>query len=152
MKLLGTQAAFSLRVGVSKLANRLLAMYFHVKGGSANLHQFSTLARHVVDKSSDVMVWAAVLELIDAIGPLTPPPSTGSILPTFLGTPVRANSSWLDDSETRERVKRGLFGEIRRCTFRGVEGFWDKLLNPETWCEEQRAMLRGVMTAYDGKT
>lgn len=46
-------------------------------------------------------------------------------------------------------MERELFGEIRRCAFRGVKGFWDKFLNPETWREEQKVMLRGLITAYN---
>lgn len=160
IKLVGTQAAFNLRSGGagSTLASRLVAIHPYVKGGSANADQFLSLTRsltqHVVDRSPDTIIWAAVLDLVDDVGRLTPPRSAGpgSILPTFLGTPVTRSSSWLDDSETCDRVERELFGEIKRCTFRGVKGFWDKFLCPDRGDSEgQRAMLRVVLTAHNGK-
>lgn len=150
IRLIGARAAFNLEygAGAGSLASRLVAIHPYVKG--AKLGPFLQLARHVVDKSPDTAVWAAVFDLVDALGRITPPRSagTGSIPPTFLGTPVARSSSWLDDSETCDRVERELFGEIKRCTFRGVKGFWDRFF----LCSgEQRTMLGGVLTAHNGK-
>lgn len=80
---------------------------------------------------------------------LTPPSS--SITPTFQGTPIKSSSNRLADSETRDIVEGELFEEIKNCTFRNVGGFWDKFLDPRSWRKEQNAMLKGILTAYDGK-
>jgi hypothetical protein len=61
-------------------------------------------------KSPDRTIWAAVFDLIEVLGPLTPPPS--SIAPTFQGTPIETSSSRLADGETRDIVEGELFFEI----------------------------------------
>ncbi|KAI0448354.1 serine/threonine-protein kinase Sgk2 [Xylaria acuta] len=121
----------------------------HVRGGVVKLDQFRPLVRYVVDNSPDAIIWAAVFSLINVLGPLTPPPS--SIAPTFKGTPIKTSSSRLADSETRDIVEGELFEEIKKCTFRDVGRFWDKFFEPKSWRKEQKAMLKGIMTAHDGK-
>ncbi|KAI1357851.1 serine/threonine-protein kinase Sgk2 [Xylaria arbuscula] len=134
LALLGSTAAFSLPSldGSGNVAVKLFSIMEHVRGGVVKLNQFRPLVHHVVDKSSDVIIWAAVFSLIDALGPLTPP---SSIALTFKRTPIKTSSSRLADSETRDIVEGELFEEIEKCTFRNVGGFWDK----------------GIMTAHDGK-
>ncbi|KAI1195731.1 serine/threonine-protein kinase Sgk2 [Nemania serpens] len=146
-------AAFSLpsldRGG--NVAIRLLSIIQHVREGVVKPDQFRPLIRHVVDKSPDAIIWATALSLINLLGPLTPPPLT--ITPSFKATPIKtsSSSSRLTDSETRDIVERELFGEIEKRTFRNVGGFWDKFFEPESWRNEQNAMLEGIMTAHDGK-
>ncbi|KAI0116873.1 serine/threonine-protein kinase Sgk2 [Daldinia grandis] len=130
-------------------AVKLLALRQHIRGIEVQLDQFDTLVRYIVDKSSDLAIWAAVFNLIDTIHPRTPPAS--SIPPTFKGTPVKASSNRLADSETRNVVEAELFEEIKHCVFRDIGGFWDKFFNSENWREEQKAMLNGLLTAHDGK-
>ncbi|KAI1271451.1 serine/threonine-protein kinase Sgk2 [Xylaria sp. FL0933] len=121
----------------------------HVRGGVLKLDQFRPLVRHVADQSSDAIIWAAVFRLINVLGPLTPPPS--HIAPTFTGTPVKTSSSQLADSETVKVIEDRLFGEIKDCTFRNVEGFWDRFFKSESWREEQEEMRSRIMTAHNGK-
>ncbi|KAG9249704.1 serine/threonine-protein kinase Sgk2 [Emericellopsis atlantica] len=111
--------------------------------------QFHPLVRHVIDDSPDIDVWEAVFTVIDSLSTLTPPPS--GIAPTFKGTPIKTSSSRLADSETRDVVEGELFFEIKDCTFRNVKGFCDKFFDPKRWRKEQKAMLREMMTAHDGK-
>lgn len=59
--------------------------------------------------------------------------------------------SRLANSETRDIVEGELFEEIKNCTFRNVGGFWDKFFNSKSWRKEQKAMLKGVLIAHDGK-
>ncbi|KAJ3577897.1 hypothetical protein NPX13_g2667 [Xylaria arbuscula] len=150
LALIGSTAAFSLPSldGSGNVAVKLFSIMEHVRGGVVKLNQFRPLVHHVVDKSSDVIIWAAVFSLIDALGPLTPP---SSIALTFKRTPIKTSSSRLADSETRDIVEGELFEEIEKCTFRNVGGFWDKFFEPKSWREEQKAMLKGIMTAHDGK-
>jgi hypothetical protein len=151
LALVGSPAAFCLPSpdGSGNVAVKLFSIQQHVRGGIVNLDQFRPLVRHVVDKSSDNTIWAAVFDLIDTLGPLTPPPS--SIAPTFKGTPVKTSSSRIADSETRDIVERELFYEIKDCTFRSVGGFCDKFFNPQTWRAEQKDMLEALKTEHDGK-
>ncbi|KID82013.1 serine/threonine-protein kinase Sgk2 [Metarhizium guizhouense ARSEF 977] len=150
--LVGSPAAFSLPSpdGSGNVAVKLFSIQQHVRGGGLKLEHFRSLVCHVLDNSPDVDIWDAVLNLIERLSPLTPPPS--SIAPTFKGTPVKTSSSRLADSETRDIVEGELFEEIKNCTFRNVKGFCDKFFNPRGWRREQKEMLRGMMTAHDGKT
>ncbi|OJD26084.1 hypothetical protein ACJ73_02545 [Blastomyces percursus] len=71
-------------------------------------------------------VWKAVFTLIETIPRRTTPPA--SLPPSFDGTPVKSTSSSQKGSEhTPELVNPRIFEEIRGCTFRDVEGFFDKL-------------------------
>ncbi|TGJ83761.1 hypothetical protein E0Z10_g5007 [Xylaria hypoxylon] len=151
LALVGSPAAFSIPSpdGSGNVAVKLLSIIQHVRGGVVKLDQIRPLVRHVVDKSPDAIIWATVFSLINVLGPLTPPPS--SIAPTFTGTPIKTSSSRLADSETRDIVEGELFEEIKKCTFRNVGGFWDKFFEPKSWRKEQKAMLKGIMTAHNGK-
>ena len=128
---------------------RLFSIQQHVRGGSVKPDHFRTLIRCVVDKSADIDIWEAVFTIIETLGPLTPPSS--SITPTFQGTPVKTSSSRLADGETRDVVEGELFFEIKDCTFRNVKGFCDKFFDSKRWRKEQKAMLKEMMTAHDGK-
>ncbi|KND86475.1 hypothetical protein TOPH_08888 [Tolypocladium ophioglossoides CBS 100239] len=141
-------AAFSLPApeGSGDVAGKLLTMLQSVRGGSLEPEKLRPLV-DVVD-SPDTDIWATVIDIIKVVNPLTPP---STLAPTFRGTPVKANSSRLSDSETREIVERELFQEIKRCTFRNVKGFWDKFFDPKNWRREQKAMLKGIMVAHNGK-
>ncbi|RWA06396.1 hypothetical protein EKO27_g8714 [Xylaria grammica] len=144
-------AAFSIPSpdGSGNVAVKLFSIQQHVRGGVVKLDQFRPLVRHVIDNSPDAIIWATVFSLINVLGPLTPPPS--SIAPTFKATPIKTSSSRLADSETRDIVEGELFEEIKKCTFRNVGRFWDKFFEPKSWHKEQKAMLKGIMTAHDGK-
>lgn len=111
---------------------------------TANLDLFRPLVRVVVDdNTNDKAIWAAVFSLLN---PLTPPTSP----PTYTETPGKTSSNWLDDSATREIVEGELFVELKNCTFRKVGGFIDKLFNPESWSDEQKAIVGKIMTEHNG--
>ncbi|KJZ69215.1 hypothetical protein HIM_11394 [Hirsutella minnesotensis 3608] len=139
----------SLASVVKNVAEGVALSEQNVRGGSLKLAQFRPLVDAVIANSPDNNIWAAVFNLIADVNPSTPPPS--SIAPTFKGTPIKSSSSRLADSETRDIVERELFGEIKNCTFRNVGGFWDKFFDPKSWRKEQNAMLKGILTAHDGK-
>ena len=143
-------AAFNLPLpdGSGNVATKLFAVQQLVRAGGLSLEQFCGLVDSVVAESSDATVWKVVLSLIESASPSTPPPS--SIIPTYHGTPVRASSSRLSDSETRETVEQELFYEIRDCTHRNVPGFFDHHFNPARWNREQRATLERLMSHHDG--
>ncbi|KHN95316.1 serine/threonine-protein kinase Sgk2 [Metarhizium album ARSEF 1941] len=149
--LVGSPAAFSLPSpdGSGNVAVKLFSIQQQVQGGGLKLEQFRPLVSSVVANSPDLDVWNTIFKIIETLSPLTPPPS--SIAPTFKGTPVKTSSSRLADSETRDIVEGELFEEIKNCTFRNVKGFCDKFFDPKFWRQEQKAMLRAIMTAHDGK-
>ncbi|KAG9249626.1 uncharacterized protein F5Z01DRAFT_611418, partial [Emericellopsis atlantica] len=149
--LVASPAAFSLSSPdeSGSVAVKLLSILQYVRGGEIKTQQFHPLVRHVVDDSSDIDVWEAVFTVIESLSALTPPPS--SIAPTFKGTPIKTSSSRLADSETRDIVEGELFYEIKDCTFRDVKGFCDKFFYSKRWRKEQKAMLKEMMTAHDGK-
>lgn len=151
LTLVGSTAAYTLPSpdGSGTTAAKLLSIRQSVRSRAVNLDQFLPLVRLVVDKSSDITIWTAVFDLINALGHLTPPPS--NIAPTFRGTPVKTSSSRLPDSETRDVVERELFHEIKDCTFRNVGGFCDKFFDSTSWRKDQREMLEALLAEYDVK-
>jgi len=148
--LVGSAAAFSLPSpdGRGDVASVLLAILKRIRGGLVDLGQFRPLIEHAI-ASSDVHIWEEVYTIIETVSDITPP---SSLAATFKGTPVKSSSSRLADTETRDIVERELFFEIKDCTFRNVDGFVDKFFNVESWNREQKAMLKGVMAAHNGKS
>ncbi|KAK2591533.1 hypothetical protein QQS21_010783 [Conoideocrella luteorostrata] len=135
--------------GGSNIADKLFTIRQKVRlGGSLKLEDFKTTIDAVVSKSPDANVWTAVINLIDAVNPSTPPPP--SIISTGRGTPVKTSSSRLDNSETRDIVERELFYEIKDCTHRGVPGFCEKHFDTTHWTKAQTKMLKSVLANHDG--
>lgn len=149
--LLGSTTALNLPApdGNGDVAMKLFSIQRIVRGGSVDIDHFRPLIRSVVDDAPDVVIWDAVFSLIDNLSTPTPPPS--SIIPTYEGTPIKTSSSRLADSETRGIVEGELFFEIKDCTFRNVGGFCDKFFNSQSWREDQKKMLKGIMSAHNGK-
>ncbi|KAK3175546.1 hypothetical protein K4F52_010179 [Lecanicillium sp. MT-2017a] len=150
LALVGSKAAFNLRAsdGDSNVATKLFPIQQNVQGSSLTFSHFRPLIDAVVAQSPDTDIWKAVINLIDAVNPSTPPPR--SIVPTALGTPVRRSSSRLADSETRVIVERELFYEIRNCTHRGVPGFFEKHFDSTKWTKKQQKMLKSILANHDG--
>ncbi|EDN08106.1 predicted protein [Histoplasma mississippiense (nom. inval.)] len=89
-------------------------------------------------------VWKAVFTLIDTIPQRTTPPA--SIPPSFDSTPVKSTSSSQKGSEqTRELVNPRIFEEICGCTFRDVEGFFDKYFEEKDWSDKADTICRRVL-------
>ncbi|KAL7894913.1 serine/threonine-protein kinase Sgk2 [Trichoderma sp. SZMC 28014] len=150
LAILDSTAAFRLPApdGIGNVATKLFSILQNARTNtSLQLEQFRPLVDAVIANSPDIDIWAAVYNLIADTTPSTPPPF--SIIPTLRGTPIKTSSSRLADDETRSIVEGELFQEIKNCTFRDVGGFWDKFFNPKS--KEQTAMLKGMLTAHDGK-
>ncbi|KAM0670860.1 hypothetical protein ACQRIU_001255 [Beauveria bassiana] len=148
--LVGSSAAFNLHLsdGNSNVAGRLFPIQQKVRGGSLKYDQCRPLIDALAADSPDTDVWGAVINLIDAVNPSTPPQT--SIIPTGFGTPVKTSSSRLEDSETREIVERELFHEIRHCTHRGVPGFFEKHFDKANWTKSQEESLKLMLIDHDG--
>ncbi|EEH36147.2 hypothetical protein PAAG_00470 [Paracoccidioides lutzii Pb01] len=66
--------------------------------------------------------------------------------PSFDGTPVKSTSSSQKGSEqTRELVNLRIFKEIHGCTFRDVEGFFDKYFEEKDWSGKADAICQRVL-------
>ncbi|KAI0191791.1 serine/threonine-protein kinase Sgk2 [Xylaria flabelliformis] len=128
-----------------RAAERLACILGYVRKGKLDLGQFDPLIGDVVGNSSDTILWATVISLINVLDLPTPP----LLVPTFIGTSIENTSSQLDDSESLKVMKKETFKEIRNCTFRNVVGFWEKFFEPDNWCEGQKAILKEIMTYYD---
>ncbi|KAG6269987.1 hypothetical protein E4U47_003870 [Claviceps purpurea] len=147
--------------GKNYLGLELFSIRRHFLQGLFELVEFQALVQSVVANVSDIHIWEAVLELVAEINPS--PPSPSSVAPTFRGTPIESRphripdsddsdgSHESDDSEWRDNVRKELFREIKKCTFRKVGGFWDKFFDPTSWRKEQNAMLERILTAHDGE-
>ncbi|PGH01767.1 hypothetical protein AJ79_07815 [Helicocarpus griseus UAMH5409] len=93
----------------------------------------------------NINIWKAALNLIATISRMTPP---ASVLPTFDGTPVRSTSSSQKGSEqTRELVNPRIFEEICGCTFRDVDGFFDKYFEGKDWSDKADAICQHVLAS-----
>jgi hypothetical protein len=141
-------AAFNLfpSDGKANVASRLLSVRQNIR--EIEPATLQALVRSISAHCPDADVWAAVIDLVEAVKPSTPPLS--SIIPTFFGTPVKTSSSRLDDSEKRSIVEHELFCEIRDCTHRGVPGFFEKHFNSATWDEKQQQILKLLSANHDG--
>ncbi|KAG5980339.1 hypothetical protein E4U55_004128 [Claviceps digitariae] len=132
----------------TKVADKLFAIRTQVLLGALQPIQFQPLVDAIVAGSPDHNIWAAVFDLFADLNPSTPPLS--NIAPTFSGTSMKASSSRLANSETANTVEEELFNEIKNCTFRNVDGFWDKFFNSKYERKEQEAMRKGILTTHDG--
>ncbi|EEH04621.1 conserved hypothetical protein [Histoplasma capsulatum G186AR] len=91
----------------------------------------------------NVNIWKAVFNLIDNIPQSTPPTS---IPPSYDSTPVKSTSSSQKGSEqTRKLVNPRIFEEICSCTFRDVEGFFDKYFEEKDWSDKADTICRRVL-------
>ncbi|OTB09701.1 hypothetical protein K445DRAFT_323716, partial [Daldinia sp. EC12] len=143
LAMLSSTTAFNLDVAEILLNTR----YKLRTSTSFEFAQFRSLADAVIADSPDLDIWVAVFNLIDNANLSTL--LLSNIIPTFRGTPVKASSNRFVNSETREIVERDFFEEMKNCIFRNVGGFWDKFF--KSWNQEQDEMLKGILTAYNGK-
>ncbi|KAL7919357.1 serine/threonine-protein kinase Sgk2 [Trichoderma austrokoningii] len=141
--LVGSPAAFKLG---KKLVLQLASIRENI--GDIGSEILQPLLDAVIAKSPDAEVWTAVFNLVQHVGPSTPP--SRSTIPTYFGTPVKTSSSRLEDSETRQIVDGELFLEIRDCTHRKVPGFFQRHFDSTRWNEQQREMLSSVLAHHDG--
>ncbi|EGE79109.1 serine/threonine-protein kinase Sgk2 [Blastomyces dermatitidis ATCC 18188] len=154
----GEDAAYSLRSRMSNgdVVSDLAHLVEHLRKAQGNfkydnyrplvhlvIQRPLTESQHVTTWNFDV--WKAVFNLIDNIPRSTPP---ASVPPSFDGTPVRSTSSSQKGSEqTRELVNPRIFGEICGCTFRDVEGFFDKYFKGKDWSDKADAICQRVLAS-----
>ena len=124
--LLGHDVALDLRlrIGNNDIASELSELFKRVRSGRYNYEHYRALSRLIVKQASDVDIWNAVFELITTVSRTTPPTS---IPVSFDGTPVTISSSSFQDSEQTPRIiESAMLYKIKGCTYRNVDGFFEK--------------------------
>lgn len=151
--LLGHDVAFTLRskTGNGNVASESSTLFRHIQHNHFNYEQYRPLLLLVINnKASDLDIWNAVFDLIRAISQTTPPTS---IPPSYNGTPItRSSAAFQGDEQTRELLEAALFWEIRTCTFRGVEGFFEKYFEGKRWSRRGNEIYNAVKGRHvDGR-
>ncbi|KMP05977.1 hypothetical protein CIRG_05658 [Coccidioides immitis RMSCC 2394] len=139
----GEDAAYSLRSRMSNgdMVSDLAHLVKRLRNAKGNFKYDDYRSLDVDEWNIDI--WKAVFSLIDTVPRTTPP---ASVPPSFDGTPIRSTSSSQKGSEqTRELVNPRIFEEIRGCTFRDVEGFFDKYFEGKNWSGKADAICRRVL-------
>ncbi|OJD10190.1 hypothetical protein ACJ73_09900, partial [Blastomyces percursus] len=153
----GEDAAYSLRSRMSdgNMASDLAHLVERLQKAKGNFRydEYRLLIFLVIERPPDVelqdvekwnlAIWKAIFNLIVTIPRTTPP---ASVPPSFDGTSVKSTSSSQKGSEqTRELVNPRIFEEIRGCTFRDVEGFFDKYFEEKDWSGKADAICRRAL-------
>ncbi|PHH88294.1 hypothetical protein CDD83_7724 [Cordyceps sp. RAO-2017] len=129
----GAEAALIIRSAISSrnVAADLALLFARVQNGDFTYSYYRPLVEGVLQKASDIEIWSAVLDLIATLTRVTPPES----IPTkFDSTPITHSSASQQGAEqTRELVERKVFEEIRFCTYREVNGFFEKYFEGKDW-------------------
>ncbi|KJZ69638.1 hypothetical protein HIM_10977 [Hirsutella minnesotensis 3608] len=131
--LMGAEAALNLRSRISSrdVASELALLFASVRKGDFTYSYYRPLVRLVLQRASDSEIWSAVLDLISTLTRVTPP---ASVPATFDSTPITHSSASQQGAEqTRELVEKKVFEEIRFCTYRDVEGFFEKYFDRKEW-------------------
>ncbi|KAN0073910.1 hypothetical protein V8E54_007847 [Elaphomyces granulatus] len=141
-RLLGTllieDTAFNLRSKTSSrnVASELSFLFGRIQNDDFNYEHYRALSQLVIRKAQNVDIWNAVFDLITTISRLTPSSAVplSAIPPSFDSTPITHSSvSQPGGEQTREVVERKIFEEIRFCTYRDVEGFFEKYFEGKEW-------------------
>lgn len=123
--LIETEAAMQLP---SRAAGQCLGSditFVRLKFMKEQLHPsvFDNLSQLIINNASDFDIWATIFDLIDSATPVTP---LRSIAPTRDSTRnTRSSASLARSQENRAIIEEELFYEIRKWTFRKVDGFLD---------------------------
>lgn len=140
----------SLSGGGGSVAEKLFVIRREeVRSGLLKFEQLCPLVDAVVANFPDTDIWTAVINLIEAVNPSTPPASTQ--VPTNIATPLRSSSARIADSETSKIIEQELFYEIRDCIHRDVPGFFEKHFHPANWDKDQKGMLKCLLKHHDGE-
>ena len=142
--LIGQKAAYHLssKTGSGNLAAELLKALNRIQTGPFTYDRFRSLSLLVINRRPDVDIWTAVFDLINTFSHVTPPPSAPASLDE---TPViRSSSSFQGSEQTRKILDPALFYEIQHCTYRNVEGFFQKYFENKSWERRSNVILRSI--------
>ncbi|KAL8851811.1 MAG: hypothetical protein Q9198_011051 [Flavoplaca austrocitrina] len=149
---MGHKVTFNLRskIGNSNIATKLSKLFGFVQSDQYNYEHYRALSRLVIKKAPDIGIWNAVFDLITTVSRTTPPTS---IPVSFDSTPVTISSSSFQGSEqTRRIIESAMFHEIKRCTYRDVDGFFEKYFEGRRWSRKSKEIYNTVTKQYrDGR-
>ena len=146
----GHEVALDLRskIGSNNVATELSKLFGLVQSDRYSYEHYRALSRLVVKQAPDVHIWNAVFDLIITVSQTTPPTS---IPPSFDGTPITISSSSFQGSEqTRRIIESAMFYEIKGCTFRDVDGFFEKYFEGRRWSRKSKAIYDAVKKQHRG--
>ena len=144
LALIGHKAAYNLwsEISDSDIATELSKLFGLVRSGRYKYEHYRALSRLVVKRAPDIDIWNAVFELIVTVSQTTPPTS---IPVSFDGTSITKSSSSFQGSEqTRRIIESAMFYEIKRCTYRVVDGFFEKYFEGRRWSRKSKAIYSAV--------
>ena len=132
------------------VATELFKLRKRVRNGDFDYKYYRTLSRLVIKQAPDIDIWDAVFDLIITVSRITPPTS---IPVSSDGTPITKSSSSFQDSEqTRRIIESAMFYEIKRCTYRDVDGFFEKYFEEPRWSRKSKAIYKAMNKQYrDGR-
>ncbi|OJD28487.1 hypothetical protein ACJ73_00118 [Blastomyces percursus] len=128
-----TEAGLVLRSRFSSrdVASELALLFGRVRKGDLSYTYYRPLVKLIIQKASDFDIWSAVLDLITKLLRVTPPAS---------------------GEQTRRLVETRVFEEIRGCTYRDVEGFFEKYFERKTWTDRAHGIYELIKDQHvDGK-
>ncbi|EEH41750.2 hypothetical protein PAAG_03671 [Paracoccidioides lutzii Pb01] len=155
----GEDAAYNLRSRMhdGNMASDLARLVERLQKTKGNFRydEYRLLVCLVIQRPPDIEVqsvekwnfeiWTAVFSLIDNILQTTPPVS---ISPSFDSTPVKStSSSQIGSEQKRELVNSRIFEEICDCTFRDIEGFFDKYFEEKNWSSKADAICQRILAS-----
>ena len=142
--LMGHEAAYNLESKGSSadLVSQLSQAFVRIRTGPFNHEYFRPLVLSVTENAPDPAIWEAVFSLLETLSHVTPPPSAPASLDA---TPVvRSSSSFQGGEQTRKILDPALFYEIQHCTYRNVEGFFEKYFLNKSWDEKSEEILMSI--------
>ena len=144
----GHEVAFSLhsKIGNDNVATELSKLFGLIQRGRYDYEHYRALSRLVIKQAPDVDIWNAVIELIITVSRTTPPTS---ISDSFDSTPIiKSSSSFQGSEQTRRIIESEMFYEIKRCTYRDVDGFFEKYFEGRPWSRKSKAIYNMVNRQY----
>ena len=142
--LMGHEAAYNLesKDGSTDLASELSKAFTRIRTDPFNHEYFRPLSLLVIEKAADTDIWEAVFALLSTFAHTTPPPSSPA---SWDDTPVtRSSSSFQGSEQTRRILDPALFYEIQHCTYRNVDGFFEKYFESKSWERRSKVIFSSV--------
>ncbi|KAI9808753.1 MAG: hypothetical protein M1825_003905 [Sarcosagium campestre] len=123
------------RLTKATLSDDLLEIFILVRTDKFDTQKAIPILNAVIKCAPDTEIWNAAFELVDRLGPTTPP-LMASVADHVLQTPVKPDSSSQDGSEqTHELVDQRIAEELYGCVYDNVEGFYDRYFEKKSWAK-----------------
>ena len=129
----------------SCLSENLARIGTQVKSEGFNVQWTVLLCQVVVDKSSDIILWKAVFDLVAQTLATSP-----QIIPTSSENTIvtRSSALWQGSEQTRAYVDARIFEEILSCTHQNVAGFFEKYFDKPDRAAQVDKIFQATMAQY----